>query len=358
VSGVSCGAAGTCAAVGDYKDHAGHTQGFVAAERRGRWGTAIEVPGLGALNTGGRAAVNSVSCPSAGNCAAVGHYKDHAGHTQGFVAAERRGRWRMAIEVPGLGALNTGGNTTVSSVSCPTAGSCTAVGDYKDHAGHWQGFVAGERHGRWGTAIEVPGLGALNKGGNADVSSVACGTAGNCAAVGTYFVSGDRVGGFAVSELNGRWRKANYIPGLKPNSDVDVEVDSVSCTRAGACEAVGTYGEAYGTGSAEHQGRWSKARYLIVGGRLSGANAVSCAPGGHCAAGGYASDDTGGIVQGAVIAEQHGRWGRQTDPSGLKALNKGGDAVVTAVACPPVGRCVAGGYYLDNHGHYQAFVTY
>ena len=30
------------------------------------WGSAIEVPGTAALNVGGNATVNSVSCPSAG----------------------------------------------------------------------------------------------------------------------------------------------------------------------------------------------------------------------------------------------------------------------------------------------------
>jgi hypothetical protein len=38
----------------------------------GSWGKAIEVPGLGALNTGGQAQVNSVSCGAARNCAAGG----------------------------------------------------------------------------------------------------------------------------------------------------------------------------------------------------------------------------------------------------------------------------------------------
>jgi hypothetical protein len=29
--------------------------------------------------------------------------------------------------------------------------------DYRGRPGHQQGFVAGERNGRWGTAIEMPG---------------------------------------------------------------------------------------------------------------------------------------------------------------------------------------------------------
>jgi hypothetical protein len=38
--------------------------------------------------------------------------------------------------------------------------------------------------GSWGRVIEVPGLRALNKGGDASVSSVSCASAGSCAAVG------------------------------------------------------------------------------------------------------------------------------------------------------------------------------
>src|SRR5262252_2508585 len=65
------------------------------------WGRAIEVPGLGALNVGKHAQVNSVSCASAGNCAAGGFYTDGSGHSQAFVASQRNGRWGTTIEVPG-----------------------------------------------------------------------------------------------------------------------------------------------------------------------------------------------------------------------------------------------------------------
>jgi hypothetical protein len=51
-------------------------------------GNAIEVPGLGALNAGGDAIVNSVSCAAAGNCAAGGSYKDGSGHIQAFVVSQ------------------------------------------------------------------------------------------------------------------------------------------------------------------------------------------------------------------------------------------------------------------------------
>ena len=71
-----------------YRSGSGNTRAFVASERNGRWGKAIQVPGSGALNAGGGAGVNSVSCPSAGNCAAGGLYVDSSGHDQGFVVSQ------------------------------------------------------------------------------------------------------------------------------------------------------------------------------------------------------------------------------------------------------------------------------
>jgi hypothetical protein len=70
---VSCGSAGNCAA-GGYYSRAHSQQAFVAVERSGRWGQAIEVPGLEVLNKAGDAAVGSVSCGSAGNCVVGGYY--------------------------------------------------------------------------------------------------------------------------------------------------------------------------------------------------------------------------------------------------------------------------------------------
>ncbi len=87
------------------------------------------MPGLGALNKGHLAAVHSVSCASAGNCAAGGYYYADGGQ-RAFVASEKNGVWGQAIEVPGLGALNTGGDADVYSVSCASAGNCAAGGRY------------------------------------------------------------------------------------------------------------------------------------------------------------------------------------------------------------------------------------
>ncbi len=172
---------------------AGEASAIGAARSAGSWGRAIRVPGLGALSKGGADVAASVSCTSAGDCAGGGYYTDGHGAGQGFVVSQRHGRWGRAIEVPGLGALNKGGFAEVNSVSCASAGSCAVGGDYQDRHDDLQGFVAVERDGGWSTAIKVPGLQALNTGGfpgeGAQVLSVSCGSAGNCAAGGDYFDS-------------------------------------------------------------------------------------------------------------------------------------------------------------------------
>ena len=195
---MSCASAGNCAAGGSYRTATVMARGSWSAERHGVWGRAIEVPGLGALNKVGGAGVLSVSCASAGNCAAGGSYEDSYGHSQFFVVSQRHGRWGTAIEVPGLAALNKGGYAGITPVSCGSAGNCAAGGYYFDRRGLLQGFVVSQRHGRWGTAIEVPGLGALNKGMIAEVLSVSCASAGNCAAGGYYAVPTDTVQGFVA----------------------------------------------------------------------------------------------------------------------------------------------------------------
>ena len=265
---------------------AGVVRAAGAVPAAGSWGTAIEVPGLAALNMTGEARVTSVSCASAGNCAAGGHYRDRGRHLQGFVAVERNGRWGKAIEVPGLGALNKR-DAQVTSVSCASAGNCAAGGSYDTRSsGKLQGFVVDERNGRWGKAIGVPGLAALGKGRYAEVTSVSCASAGSCAAGGSY---GAPERGFVAVEQHGRWGKAIEVPGLAALNKGDAEVDSVSCGSAGNCAAGGSYDTRSG-GQAfvvvERHGRWGKAievpglAALNTGG-FAHVNSVSCGSAGQ-----------------------------------------------------------------------------
>ncbi len=362
VLSVSCGSAGNCAAGGFYTDSGGGHQGFVAVEQHGVWGRAIEVPGLAALNANRDAEVFSVSCASAGNCVAGGKYAGGL-HLHGFVAGERDGVWGRAAEVPGLAALDGGGDATVLSVSCASAGNCAAGGSYHSRH-HHQGFVADERNGVWGTAIAVPGLAALNTGGQAIVNTVSCASAGNCAAGGDYRDRHFHTRAFVAVEHNGRWGKAIGLPGLGAlNKGGNAQVTSVSCGAAGNCAAGGHYvdqhGHDQGFVAVERHGQWGQAievpglSALNTGG-FGAVNSVSCASADNCAAGGNYSDHSG--EQGFVAIERNGRWRTAIEVPGLAALNTGGGATVSSVSCPPAGACAAGGTYRDRQ-NFQGFVV-
>jgi hypothetical protein len=360
VLSVSCPTPGNCAAVGDYRDGSRHQQGFVVSERYGRWHQAVEAPGLGALNKNGNAEVSSVSCASPGYCAAGGYYGNHGSNPydvtsgRGFVVSERNGRWHRAVEVPGLRALNKGGNAEVSSVSCASRGYCAAVGFYTDGGGQQQGFVAVERSGVWGHAVEVPGLGALNAGGNAEVSSVSCASPGNCAAGGKY--TSDAAGSaqtFVVSEKNGSWGIAEQVAGnLNIGKSSYARVNSVSCGSAGNCAAGGQYFDDSGNVQAfvvsEVHGIWATAREVagkLNSNGLASVTSVSCASAGNCSAGG--TYDYGGYNAAFVVSEKNGVWGTAIDVPGLSRVAR--DAFLTSVSCASAGNCAAGGEY-DGFG--------
>ena len=137
IESVSCPSAGNCSAGGVYNLGAG--QAFVVSEVNGRWDTAKEVPGTAALNTGGNAAVQSLSCASAGNCSAGGYYTDNFRSPHAFVVSQVNGRWGTAKEV----AANLRG-PLIYSLSCAPAGNCSAGGGYTDSSGHQQAFVVSQ----------------------------------------------------------------------------------------------------------------------------------------------------------------------------------------------------------------------
>jgi hypothetical protein len=328
----------------------------------GSWGTAIEVPGLGALNAGGSAGVASVSCASAGSCAAGGFYADHDGHGQGFVAGERNGSWWTAIEVPGLGALNTGGNAEVTSVSCASAGNCAAGGYYTDPGGYNQAFVASERRGRWGTAIEIPGPAVYNAHLWAAVNAVSCPSAGNCVAGGYYTDPGEYNQAFVISERGGTWGTAIQLPftgnAYYPNGYGTL--NSLSCASVGNCSAGG-----YDNGQAavntvesafvvdEKNGRWGSVRQVPGLAALNTGSpsvySISCASAGNCAAGGKYLDHSDHF-QAFVVSEKNGTWGKAIKVPGSSALNSRGSALTGSVSCAAAGNCAAGGAASGRNG--------
>jgi hypothetical protein len=359
---VSCASAGNCSAGGFYSPHeGGFQQAFVVSERNGTWGKAELVPGSASLNRDGRAEVTSVSCASAGNCAATGSYFGRGG-LQPFVVSERSGIWGRARQLPGIAALNAQGDATGLSVSCGRAGDCAVGGYYLDRLKHLQGFVADERNGVWHEAIELPGLASLNRGVQAEVLSVSCPSAGECVAGGIYEPGFGATNGFVADERNGIWHKATKVPGLAAlNVQGKAQVSAVSCASVGNCAVGGFYAaQVGGPGgfllegfvAVQRNGVWRKAielRGLSPNRGEAQVNSVSCASVRSCAAGGF----VGGKA--FVVNMRNGIWGKVMEMPGTRRLSNK-DAQVLAVSCAPDGHCAAGGFYLDSSSLSQAFV--
>ncbi len=366
LTSVSCAAAGNCSAGGYYTDSDGDKEAFVAGETNGTWGKAEEVPGTAALNKGLVAQVASVSCAAPGNCSAGGSYSDGAGRQQAFVVGETNGTWGTAKEVPGTAALNQGGVAQLTSVSCAAAGNCSAGGYYTDSAGNGQAFVVSEQGGTWGTAKEVPGTAALNKGLVAQVASVSCAAAGNCSTGGYYTDGSGRQQAFVASEQGGTWGTAKQVPGTAAlNKGGSAAVSQVSCPSVGNCGAGGYYTDGSGRQQAfvagETNGTWGTAKEVPGtaalnqggGARLA---SVSCAAAGNCSAGGYYTDGSGN-EQAFVAGETNGTWGTAQEVPGFPALNKGGIAGVDQVSCASAGHCSAVGIYQTRNGFNEVFVV-
>jgi hypothetical protein len=353
---------------------AGLLAGSASAAAAGRapapsvnWGRAEEVPGLARLNAGGNAGVSSVSCWRAGYCVAGGSYTDAAGHQQAFVVEESRGKWGLAQEVPGTAKLNAGGGAQVTMVSCPPRGGCSAGGYYHDRRGNQQAFVVSQVRGRWQAAVEVPGSGKLNVGGLAQVGTLSCSSAGNCGAGGYYQTynppgTGDNsYQAFVVSEINGRWSKAEAVPGIEKINPAPYEngrTVSVACAATGSCAAGGFWWGIpcapataicpLGFVSSEVKGRWRTLAQPKNGGPVQ---AISCWRAGDCLAVG--STDTNGNNNPPdyipfAETERNGIW----TSARLFRAETGG--IINSLSCPSANYCaMAGTFGYDESGDPQ-----
>jgi hypothetical protein len=136
------------------------------------WGYAKKVP----VPAGNSAFINALSCGGPGDCVAGGGYDDKANKAHAFLVEERNGVWRAQQPVNGLPGPATYVYAGVTSVSCASAGNCSAGGIYQ--AGYQmpnylnEAFVVDEVNGTWGQGQELPGTAALNADSSATVTQL------------------------------------------------------------------------------------------------------------------------------------------------------------------------------------------
>ncbi len=178
-------------------------------------------------------ALSDVSCISATSCIAVGDYENTAGID--FTLAEfwNGATWQIQ-KTP-----NPKGSTysTLSGVSCTSTASttaCTAVGTYDSTSGEYA-FAESWNGTTWTTQTVPKPAGSTSS----FLNSVSCTAASTCTAVGYYF---DTYASVLVEVWNGVVWKIQKAPTPTNSGESDGSLASVSCGSASACVAVGYSG--------------------------------------------------------------------------------------------------------------------
>jgi hypothetical protein len=359
IGSISCADPGNCAALGVYENGATKTdQPFVVSETDGAWGQAREIPGIGKLVGSGGSAEKSaetatVSCDSPGDCVAGGGYSDQAGQIHAYVVSETAGTWGDAMTLGGS-IVAPDMISNITSVSCASAGNCSAVGYYdvgnEVSTRVTEPFVVNETGGTWGAAQPITGLSSLNPFEMVPWS-VSCASAGNCSAGGEADTSSQELA-WVVSETNGTWGTAEEVPGVAGLSVTPgSRTTSVSCPAAGDCSATGYYrGKPAAMGFIANQtnGTWGAAQSIPIPNAGQGVQpaSLSCVSPANCSVTGIYLDTSDFGLQAFVAGEVQGTVGAAEEVPGTAALNVGGYATAPSVSCAPTGYCATVGRYI------------
>jgi hypothetical protein len=358
LAAVSCASAGNCGGSGHYRDATGTVRSFVVTETGGTWTGAKEVPG--SLPPGGQATeATAESCPAAGRCTITGFLVDSGSNTLVYVDSQAPNHaWGTASLVPGL--PTTGFIEHASSLACRSPGNCVVGGYMQNLVGTTviTAWVANEVNGLWHPAQKVAA--ALNKGNEAFIEGMSCGSPGNCVAVGGYSPAINQFRPFIKVEKNGAWQPAIILSGVGTEADLN----AVSCTSAGNCTAGGVAGNSSAVHAivlTEKNGKWGKPTGVpgmaaLDVGHEGSVSRISCVSPGNCAAAGiYQAGNAGHYVW--VAGQRNGVWGNAAPVANLNALSVGKSTAVTKLSCATLGWCGMVGYYIDGSAHTQPWMA-
>jgi hypothetical protein len=231
-NGISCTAAGSCMAVGGFNA----TQNTVEQPLTERWngsGWAI-VPTPNPQPNKYGSGLDGVSCTTASACTAVGSYFFLELSDTLFALRWNGTRWAVQSQPnPGVQKLDE-----ENGVSCTSASACTSVGYWTTFSASFQQPLAEAWNGStWAhqPAPQPPGNHLLFLNG------VSCASAASCLAVGNWSpVAGGGVPTYGLAE---RWNGTAWAVLRTPNPGGSglTSLNAIACSSADQCVAVGNY---------------------------------------------------------------------------------------------------------------------
>jgi hypothetical protein len=257
VAGIGCASPAMCWAVGSFSGPSGSVLNQVLRWNGRTWSVAATPDPGGTVSE-----LDGVSCPSATSCWAVGDY--HTGRTTLNQVLHWNGRkWSLAT-APSL-ATASGDTNRLTDIRCTSPSSCWAVGDSARGSAelnqilHWNGR-------RW-SQTAAPDPGGTRSGETSALSGVSCTSPLGCWAVGHYGSSGR-----AARTLNQvlRWNGRRWTLATSPEpggtrAGADSTLSDVACTSSANCWAAGSYVASVRTGAVLNQAlRWNGRTWSLV----------------------------------------------------------------------------------------------
>ena len=219
---MSCTFATACTGVGFYHDPNGPNHAL-AEDWSLRWQLQ---PPLIPFDNPLASSLDAVSCPSTAFCAAVGGEEPTGGVFDALAEIFKGQAWFIT-------STPNASNSNLDAVSCTGAKACTAVGDVSTGGGTLSTLAERWDGTNWTVQSTPSPAGAVHS----FLTAVSCPSAKSCIAVGFFTNGSGNQTPFAE-----HWNGTNWTIKTTPSPPVDpaTQLNSVSCTSATSCEAVGT----------------------------------------------------------------------------------------------------------------------
>jgi hypothetical protein len=329
LSSISCGAAGSCLAVGGSTYLSGALANLAEA-----WnGQALSL--VPSLVPGPSVALSSVSCVSPDSCFVLGLTTN---------GSEASAAWTNTA-VPSWSLLPGGRDIDLNAVSCLAKAFCTAVG--LQDGGAVDKTLAESWSGKRWSVVPTPNGGPTRDYDN--LNGVSCASRLFCVAVGTYGLkTAHRL--FSSKTLVEVWNGTRWSvvpsPNEGPSADFDL-LNSVSCASSTFCIAVGSYSNYGGGIERTLVERWNGTTWSILSSPNRGGlyypnelNGVSCLSRNKCVAVGDYDMASGAELRKTLVESWTGsRWALDASATGGPLS----DASLTSVSCINAKACVAVG---------------
>ncbi|HEX7245257.1 MAG TPA: PKD domain-containing protein [Solirubrobacterales bacterium] len=290
-----------------------------------------------------------VSCMQANRCVAVGENWSLDVHTRATLAEFWDGKSWSPMTTPDPPGLDEGWKhewyAFFLGVSCTPNEDCVAVGRYRDPSETVKPLAEHWDGSEWVITSPAEPAG----GTEARLESVSCTSAANCVAVGSY-----RNASNVQKTLAEHWDGSEWTIESAPNpgSASASRLTGVSCPTSTTCVAVGSYQSA-GTERtlAVHlvDGAWTIHETPNPGTQvLTDLAQVSCSSPSQCSAVGYFQSGPSLVT----LAERWNgvKWVSQSTPTPQ------GEGAFSGVSCATAGSCTAAGTYYESGGGWRPLV--